>query len=255
MDEPELQVTEQGRVLVLTMDRPDSRNAMSLTMAQQIADALDVLDERDDLSVAVITGANRTFCAGMDLKGFARGERPVIEGRGFAGIVKQPPRKPIIAAVEGYALAGGFEIVLSCDLIVASREARFGLPEVKRGLTAAAGGLLRLQHRIPYHLAMELVLTGRMWPAVEAAEARLVNRLAEPGAALAVALELAEEIAANAPLALSASKQVLVESVDWPLAEKFDRQEQYVNPVRTSEDAKEGALAFVEKREPIWTGS
>lgn len=250
----ELRVEERGRVLILTMDRPASRNAMSLTMSQQIAQALEEFDARPDLSVAVITGAGGTFCAGMDLKGFARGERPVVEGRGFAGIVQRPPRKPIIAAVEGYALAGGFEIVLSCDLVVASREAKFGLPEVKRGLTAAAGGLLRLQHRVPYHLAMDLVLTGRMWPAEEAAEVRLVNRLAEPGRALEQALELAEEVAANAPLALAASKQVLVESVDWPLEEKFDRQHAIVNPVRESDDAKEGARAFVEKRPAVWSG-
>lgn len=254
-ESPDLLVEERGRVLVLTMNRPKARNAMSMAMAHQIADALEMFDERPDLSVAVITGSGGTFCAGMDLKGFARGERPVVEGRGFAGLVKRPPNKPLIAAVEGYALAGGFEIVLSCDLIVASREARFGLPEVKRGLTAAAGGLLRLQHRIPYHLAMEFVLTGRMWPATEAAEVHLVNRLAEPGGALQAALELAEEVAANAPLALAASKQVLMRSTDWLLDEKFDRQEEYVNPVRESADAKEGALAFVEKRAPRWTGT
>jgi enoyl-CoA hydratase len=252
--ETDLLIEERGRVLVLTMNRPDAKNAMSMAMAHQIADALALLDERDDLSVAVITGAGGTFCAGMDLKGFARGERPVVEGRGFAGIVKQPPTKPVIAAVEGYALAGGFEIVLACDLVVASSAARFGLPEVKRGLTAAAGGLLRLQRRIPYHLAMELVLTGRMWPAPDAAAVHLVNRITEPGQALAAALELADEVAANAPLALAASKQVLVRSVDWPLAEMFERQEAFVNPVRESADAKEGALAFVEKRAPRWTG-
>jgi len=249
-----LRVERHDRVLVLTMDRPEARNAMSLAMAHEIADALETFDADPRLSVAVITGGGGTFCAGMDLKGFARGERPVVEGRGFAGIVRRPPSKPIIAAVEGYALAGGFEIVLACDLVVAAEDARFGLPEVRRGLTAAAGGLLRLQHRIPYHLAMELVLSGRMWPAPEAAAVHLVNRLAPSGGALAVALELAEEIAANAPLALAASKQVLVESVDWPLAERFDRQEAYVDPVRRSDDAREGAAAFVEKRPARWTG-
>jgi enoyl-CoA hydratase len=255
MSPSELKVEERDRVLVLTMDRPEARNAMSLTMANQIAEATDLLDERPDLSVGVITGAGGTFCAGMDLKRFARGERPVVEGRGFAGLVERPSRKPLIAAVEGYALAGGFEIVLSCDLVVASREAVFGLPEVKRGLTAAAGGLLRLQQRIPYHLALELVLTGRMWPATEAAEVHLVNRLAEPGAAIDSALELADEVAANAPLALAASKQVMVQARDWTLAEMFERQEEFVNPVRESADAKEGALAFVEKRAPRWSGS
>jgi enoyl-CoA hydratase len=255
MSAPELKVSERGRVLVLEMDRPEARNAMSLQMAQEIADALDLLDRRPDLSVGVITGANQTFCAGMDLKGFARGERPVVEGRGFAGLVQRPPTKPLIAAVEGYALAGGFEIVLACDLVVASEAAKFGLPEVKRGLTAAAGGLMRLQRRIPYHLAMELVLTGRMWPATEAAEVHLVNRLAEPGSALDEALRLADEIAANAPLALAASKQVIVRSHDWQIDEMFDRQHEFVQPVRESADAKEGALAFVEKREPRWSGA
>lgn len=255
MSAPELKVSERGRVLVLEMDRPEARNAMSLQMAQEIADALDLLDRRPDLSVGVITGANQTFCAGMDLKGFARGERPVVEGRGFAGLVQRPPTKPLIAAVEGYALAGGFEIVLACDLVVASDAAKFGLPEVKRGLTAAAGGLMRLQRRIPYHLAMELVLTGRMWPATEAAEVHLVNRLAEPGSALDEALRLADEIAANAPLALAASKQVIVRSQDWQIDEMFDRQHEFVQPVRESADAKEGALAFVEKREPRWSGA
>ncbi len=251
----ELLVDEHGRVLVLTMNRPAARNAMSQRMAYDIAAALEDFDARSDLSVAIITGAGGTFCAGMDLKGFARGERPVVEGCGFAGIVKRPPRKPIIAAVEGYALAGGFEIVLSCDLVVASSAAKFGLPEVKRGLTAAAGGLLRLQHRVPFHLAMELVLTGRMWPATEAADVHLVSRLTEPGSALQDALALANEIAANAPLALAASKQVLVESVDWPLSEKFDRQEAIVDPIRKSADAQEGARAFVEKRAAQWIGS
>lgn len=253
-EEPELLVEQRGRVLVLTMNRPHARNAMSLSMAHRIAEAMERLDDDPELSVGVITGGGGAFCAGMDLKGFARGERPVVPGRGFAGLVRKPPRKPLIAAVEGYALAGGFEIVLACDLIVASSEARFGLPEVKRGLTAAAGGLLRLQHRIPYHLAMELVLTGRMWSAPEAAEARLVSRLTEPGEALDSALQLAAEVAENAPLALAASKQVLMRSADWPLDEQFERQEEYVGAVRDSADAKEGAAAFAEKRSPRWSG-
>jgi enoyl-CoA hydratase len=251
----ELRIEEHDRVLVMTMDRPAARNAMSVGMAHEIAHALDLLDARADLSVGVITGAGGTFCAGMDLKGFARGERPNVEGRGFAGLVRRPPAKPLIAAVEGYALAGGFEIVLACDLVVAAADATFGLPEVKRGLTAAAGGLFRLQTRIPYHLAMELVLTGRRWPAAEAADVHLVNRLAEPGAALETALELAREVAGNAPLALQASKQVMIRSADWPLEEQFDRQEEYAGPVRASADAKEGAAAFIQKRAPVWSGS
>jgi enoyl-CoA hydratase len=252
--QPELRVEERGRVLVLTMDRPESRNAMSQTLAQAMAEALDVLDAREDLRVAVLTGAGQTFCSGMDLKGFARGELPIVPGRGFGGLVQSPPRKPLIAAVEGYALAGGFEIALACDLIVASREAQFGLPEVRRGLTANAGGLLRLHHRIPYHAAMELVLTGRMLPAEDAYDMRLVSRLAEPGAALDGALELAGEVAANAPLALTTSKRVIVESADWVMSEMFERQHSLVQPVRESADAREGAVAFLEKRTPRWAG-
>jgi enoyl-CoA hydratase len=254
MIDPQLLVEEGGRVLVLTMNRPEAKNAISLQLSEELAEAFDELDRRPDLSVGVITGAGGTFCAGMDLKGFARGEIPIVPGRGFAGLVERPPRKPLIAAVEGYALAGGFEIVLASDLIVSSDRATFGLPEVRRGLTANAGGLLHLRERIPYHVAMELVLTGRMMPATEAADLRLVNRLVPAGEALAAALELAEEIARNAPLALATSKQVMVASVDWPLAEKFSRQHEHVQPVRESADAKEGARAFVEKREPVWTG-
>jgi enoyl-CoA hydratase len=242
--------------LVVTINRPGAGNALDPSVGKGLVDALATAAGDPDVRSVIVTGAgDKVFCAGMDLKAFARGELPVVEGRGLAGLVQRPPRKPLIAAVEGYALGGGFEIALACDLIVAATTATFGLPEVKRGLTAAGGGLLRLQHRIPFHLAMELVLTGRMWSAGEAAEVHLVNRLAEPGGALAAALDLADEVAANAPLALAASKQVLVRSTDWPEAEKFARQEEHVNPVRLSADAKEGALAFREKRVPEWTGS
>lgn len=254
-EEQPLIIEERGRILILTLNRPHAKNAMSLQLSEELAEAFEMLDCRDDLSLAVITGAGGTFCAGMDLKGFARGEIPIVPDRGFAGLVQRPPRKPLIAAVEGYALGGGFEIALACDLIVAAENATFGLPEVKRGLTANAGGLLRLTDRIPYHMAMELVLTGRMLPAIEAGELRLLNRVAEPGAALDAALELAEQVAVNAPLALAVSKQVMVESVDWPINEKFERQHEYVNPIRQSNDAAEGARAFAEKRQPVWTGS
>jgi enoyl-CoA hydratase len=248
-------LTEQhGNVLVITINRPEARNAIDLATAEGIAAALDVLDADPQLRAGVLTGAGSTFCAGMDLKAFSRGERPVLPGRGFAGIVQAPPRTPLIAAVEGYALAGGFEIALACDLIVAASDAQFGLPEVKRGLTAAAGGLFRLPRRIPYNLAMELVLTGRMWAAPDARDAGLVSRISGPGDALAAALELATIIAANAPMALEASKRVIGESADWPMTEAFARQEQYVDPVRRSEDAQEGARAFIEKRAAHWQG-
>lgn len=254
-EEQPLIVEERGRILVLTLNRPHARNTMSLQLSEELAEAFEMLDARDDLSLGVITGAGGTFCAGMDLKGFARGEIPIVPDRGFAGLVQRPPRKPLIAAVEGYALGGGFEIALACDLIVAAADATFGLPEVKRGLTANAGGLLRLPDRIPYHIAMELVLTGRMLPADEAGELKLLNRVAAPGLALETALELAEQVAENAPLALETSKRVMIESVDWPLDEKFARQHEYVNPIRQSNDAAEGARAFAEKRKPVWTGA
>jgi enoyl-CoA hydratase len=171
----------RGNVMVLTINRPEARNAMDFETATAIAAALDELDARDDLSIAVLTGAGNTFCSGMDLKGFLAGKRPSIPGRGFGGVTERPPRKVLIAAVEGYALAGGFELVLACDLVVASREAKFGLPEVKRGLAAAAGGLMRLPRRVPYHVAMEYSLTGDMLPATRAYELGLVNRLTEAG--------------------------------------------------------------------------
>ncbi|MCW2944078.1 MAG: crotonobetainyl-CoA hydratase [Actinoallomurus sp.] len=243
-----------GGVAVITINRPEARNAVNGAVAQGIAGALDELDARKDVSAYVLTGAGGTFCAGMDLKGFLTGDNPIAEGRGFAGIVERPPAKPIIAAVEGYALAGGCEIALSCDMIVASSEAKFGLPEVKRGLVAGAGGLLRLPQRIPYHAAMEIALTGDHYPASRLAELGLVNRVTEPGDALRAAKELAAKIAANAPLALAATKRVIVESRDWSSEEQFARQGEIINSVFVSKDAMEGAAAFAEKRKPVWKG-
>jgi enoyl-CoA hydratase len=245
---------EAGGVLVVTIDRPEVRNAINLAAATGIAEAMERLDSDDALRVGILTGAGGSFCAGMDLKAFVAGERPHVEGRGFAGIVERPPRKPLIAAVEGWALAGGFEVALSCDLIVASREARFGIPEVKRGLVAAGGGLLRLPRRIPYHLAMELALTGDPVGAERAAALGIVSRLTEPGGALAGAQELAARIAANGPLALTATKRIVAESGDWQQAEAWQRQAEIVQPVFESADAREGATAFAEKREPVWRG-
>ena len=178
-------------MLVITLNRPQSRNAVNAAMAAAIAAALERLDGDDDLRVGILTGAGGSFCAGFDLKAFLAGERATIPGRGFAGIVERPPAKPLIAAVEGYALAGGFEIVLACDLVVAAQGARFGLPEVKRGLLATGGGLLRLPERIPYHHAMEIALTGEAISAARASELGLINRLVEDGQALAQARALA----------------------------------------------------------------
>lgn len=243
-----------GGILVITINRPEARNAVTAAVAAGVAAALDDLDGRDDLTVGIITGAGGTFCAGMDLKGFLRGERPTVPGRGFAGITEAPPAKPLIAAVEGYALAGGCEIALACDMVVAARGATFGIPEVRRGLAAAAGGLMRLPERIPRGVAMELALTGGFLPAARAYELGLVNRLADDGGALAAARELAGQIAANGPLAVRASKRVIVESPSWPEAERWRRQGEILGPVFASQDAREGARAFAEKRSPNWHG-
>ena len=241
-------------VLVVTINRPDARNAINPETAVAIGAAMERLDDDISLVAGVITGAGGTFCAGMDLKAFLAGERPSIPGRGFAGIVEQPPVKPIIAALEGYAIAGGFEIALACDMLVAAEDAKFGLPEVKRGLVAAGGGLLRLPQRVPHHLAMEWALTGELIPAPRGYEVGLVNRLTPKGGALEAALGMARAIAANGPLAVAASKRILIEAPEWPAAERFDRQRVINEPVRSSADAREGATAFKEKRAPQWQG-
>jgi enoyl-CoA hydratase len=241
-------------IAVITINRPEARNAVNAEVARGIAAAVEELDGAGDVRVLILTGAGGTFSAGMDLKGFLAGESPVVEGRGFAGITERPPAKPVIAAVEGYALAGGFEVALSCDMIVASETARFGLPEVRRGLVAAAGGLVRLPRRVPYHLAMEIALTGGHFTADRLVQAGLVNRLVGPGQALAGARELAAEVAQGAPLALAASKRVIVESADWDSGEAFARQNEVTRPVFVSADAMEGAAAFAEKRAPAWRG-
>lgn len=241
-------------VLVVTINRPEARNAINTEAAVAIGQAMDRLDTDPSLVSGIVTGGGGTFCAGMDLKAFLAGERPSVPGRGFAGIVEQPPVKPVIAAIEGYAIAGGFEIALACDMIVAAEDARFGLPEVKRGLVAAGGGLMRLQQRVPYHLAMEWALSGELIEASRAYEVSLLNRLTPPGGALDAALELARGIAANGPLAVAATKRIVIEAPSWSRTEMFTRQRQISEPVRASADAREGATAFKEKRPPNWRG-
>jgi enoyl-CoA hydratase len=254
MSDQAILTEERDGILIVTINRPDARNSVNAAVASGIADALDRLDAEDDLRVGILTGAGGYFSSGMDLKAFVQGESPYAGDRGFAGIAQRASRKPLIAAIEGFALAGGFEIALSCDLIVASREARFGIPEVKRSLVAAGGALLRLPRRIPYHLAMEMALTGDPIGAEQAHEAGIVNRLAEPGAALDTAVELAQAIVKNAPLALIASKQIIEQSPEWSSDEMWVKQGEIAGPVFTSEDAREGATAFAEKREPVWRG-
>ena len=245
---------KRGRILIITINRPEAKNAVNAAVSQGLADATDRLDADPGLSVGIVTGAGGSFCAGMDLKAFARGESVAVKGRGL-GFTERPAVKPVIAAVEGYALAGGTELALATDLIVAARNSAFGIPEVKRGLVAAGGGLLRLPTRIPYQIAMELALTGDPLPAERAHELGLVNVLAEPGHALEAAIELAERITVNGPLAVAATKRVIVESRSWSPEDQWREQAQIIMPVFASKDAKEGAVAFAEKRPPNWTGS
>lgn len=251
---PDVVVTEDDGLLFLEIARPHAKNAATLAASRIVADALDELDSRNDLRVAILTGAGDMFCAGMDLKKFLEGERPLIPGRGFLGLTIRPPKKPLVAAVEGYALGGGFEAALACDLIVAGEGARFGLPEVKRGLLAMAGGLMRLPRQIPERVAMELILTGNSLTAERAYELGLINMITSDGQALENATSIARQIAANAPLSLLAAKEIACNSRDWPSSEMFERQEGYRAPVFESEDAKEGARAFSEKRAPNWKG-
>ena len=244
-----------GRVQVITINRPQARNAINYEAAHELADALDRLDADDNIAIGILTGAGNTFCSGMDLKAFAAtGQRPYVGDRGFAGMCERPPRKPLIAAVEGYALAGGCELVLACDLIVAAEDATFGLPEVKRGLVPGSGGMLRLPARVPYHIAMEAVLTGEMFSASRFYEHGLINRLVGSGQALEAALEMGAQIAGNGPLAVQTAKGIIAESRNWRPADMFDMQRPRIAHIFTSADAKEGATAFAEKREPVWTG-
>jgi enoyl-CoA hydratase len=241
-------------VMIITINRPAQRNAMTRDAAERIAAALTELDANPRLSVAVLTGSGGTFCAGMDLKRFAAGEVPRVEGRGFGGLTEAPPAKPLIAAVEGWALGGGFELVLACDMAVAATSARFGLPEVNRGLLARGGGAVRLPRRMPRAIALELLLTGEPLNADRAAHFGLVNKVVADGGALGAACDLARSIAANAPLAVLAAKRLATESQDWQATELFQRQTAITDPVFASSDAAEGAAAFAEKRRPVWTG-
>jgi enoyl-CoA hydratase len=241
-------------IMTVTLNRPEAKNAANRAVAVGVAAAMDRLDSDDSIRVAILTGAGGTFCAGMDLKAFVSGEMPMVEGRGFAGLTEATPRKPLIAAVEGYALAGGLELAISCDLIVTADNAKFGIPEVKRGLAAAAGGLMRLPRQIPARVAMELAITGDFITAQRAYELGLVNQVVPAGTALEAAKALAARIVANGPLAVAISKQVIQESADWSAAEMWQKQQDLVMPIFGSEDAMEGSIAFAEKRAPNWKG-
>jgi enoyl-CoA hydratase len=250
----EVLVERRGAVQVIIINRPEARNALNGAVAAGIRDAVDELDADGELWAGVLTGAGGTFSSGMDLKAFLRGESPSIPGRGLCGITQTPPRKPLVGAAEGWALAGGFELLLACDLVVAGASARFGVPEVKRSLVAGAGGALLLPQRVPRALALELLLTGDPIDAGRAAEIGLVNRVVEDGRALAAAIELAGRIAANGPLAVAATKQIARGGSDWTATERWDQAARLMQPVFTSQDAQEGARAFAEKRAPVWQG-
>ncbi|TCK25552.1 crotonase/enoyl-CoA hydratase family protein [Pseudonocardia endophytica] len=251
----EVLVERRGAVQVITINRPAAKNALDEATARGIAHAVDELESDGDLRAGVLTGAGGTFSAGMDLKAFLRGERPAIEGRGLCGITETPPVKPLIAAVEGWALAGGFELVLACDLVVAGHGARFGVPEVKRALVAAAGGALMLSQRVPRAVALEMLLTGEPIDAATAHAHGLVNRLVDDGGAADAAIALAATIAANGPLAVAATKRIATSADDWSHEERWAKQNEINAVVFASQDAREGATAFAEKRAPVWTGT
>lgn len=241
-------------VMTITMNRPEAKNAANKALAEGVSAAIDTLEADPEIRVAILTGAGGTFCSGMDLKAFVSGETPVIEGRGFAGLCEYTVDKPLIAAIEGYALAGGFEMAISCDLIVAAEDATFGIPEVKRGLVAGAGGLAKLPKQIPSRIAKELALTGDFITAQRAFDLGLINQVSESGGALQAAKELAAKIVANGPLAVAASKAVVDKAQDWTSEQMHAEQTKILMPVFTSKDAIEGSKAFAEKRKPIWQG-
>lgn len=258
MTNPSTDVLQQrdGDVLVITINRPDARNAVNAAVARGIDAALDDAAADDAIRAVVVTGAGeRAFSAGMDLKEFVTsGARGVYTAHGFAGITQRRHPKPIIAALNGTALAGGFEIMLACDLVVAAEHAELGIPEVKRGLVAAAGGVIKLPRRVPLAVALELGLTGGTITAGRALALGLVNRVVAGSEVMATAMALAREIGANAPLAVRITKQLMVETASMSDDEAWARNRELTRIANSSEDAVEGARAFAERRAPVWKG-
>lgn len=249
--------TIDDHILVVTIDRPEARNAFNRAMAVELEGIMDRFEADPSLWVAILQGAGSTFCAGQDLIGAAKGDLGVSELRGPFGMMGTPPMKPVIAAVEGHAYAGGFELALSCDLIVATSETKFALTEVKWSLVAVGGGAMRLPRRIPYHIAMEMVLTAQPKPVQELAPYGLVNRIAEPGGAFAAALDLAWQVTRNAPMAVQASKEVVWRNLaeQWSEADGWEKQKGPLRRVVKSKDYHEGLKSFAEKRPAAWSGS
>lgn len=248
-------VSRKDGILLIVINRPEARNCVNGDVAIGIDAAITELDSDPTLKVGVITGAGKGFCAGFDLKAYLAGEGDkVVTDRGFAGITRKPPEKPLIAAVEGFALAGGCEIVLSCDVIVAAKGAIFGVPEVGVGLVAAAGACIRLPKRIPYHVAMYMGISGKMINSDRLYDFGLVNELCDPGHALDKAMELARVIAGNAPLAVMATKAIIRGALDVDEKGAWELQDRLGLPILDTEDGREGATAFAEKRAPVWKG-
>ena len=241
----------RGRVLLITLNRPEAMNAVNTDLAQGLISAVEQLDTDDGLTAGVLTGSGRGFCSGMDLKAFATGGPP----KGFDQFLENGARKPLIAAIEGFALAGGLEIALTCDLLVAAEDAKIGIREVKVGLFAAGGALLRLPRRLPYSVAMEMALTGNPISADDSKSYGLVSRVPEKGGTVEAALELAEAIAENAPLAVAASKALIQAQQGITEEEFWELQKPHMVKVFTSNDAKEGPASFAEKRSPNWSGT
>jgi len=252
MSEEAAVLTEQrGRVLLITLNRPEAMNAINGALSAGLVAAIEQLDNDPGLTAGVLTGAGRGFCSGMDLKAFARGE----DIGPFMNFVREGAQKPLIGAIEGFALAGGLEMALSCDLLVAAKGTKLGIPEAKVGLFAGGGGLLRLPSRVGFGKAMEMAITADPITADEGAEYGLIARLTEPGEAVDVAMQLAERVAKNAPLAVSASKQLIRAAVAVSEADFWEAQNPLMGSVFSSNDAKEGPKAFAEKRAPEWTGT
>lgn len=251
-----LRTERRGHIVVITIDRPEARNAFNRPMALEMEAILDAFEADRGQRVAILQSTGPVFCSGQDLKAAARGEIAITPKRGGFGIMERPPTKPIIAAVEGQVLAGGMEITLCCDLIVASRNAVFGLAETKRSLVATGGACFRLPRRLPYQLAMEMLLTAQTKPADEMRQHGYVNSVVEPGKALDEAFRYAEIIAANGPMAVQISKQIAWQSLSerWTEEESWKRQAEMVQPLLESHDMKEGLAAFAEKRPATWTG-